>query len=93
MVPQLETIADLNKSITSSQALGESTSELEDLRDQAFANVSQLIDVRSFKRTSGEIVVTLPDGRVLADKVAHGPKVAANWELDGGRYIERWWFG
>jgi peptide/nickel transport system substrate-binding protein len=29
----------------------------------------------------------------LADKVAHGPKVAANWELDGGRYIERWWFG
>jgi peptide/nickel transport system substrate-binding protein len=28
----------------------------------------------------------------LADKVQHGPEVAANWELDGGRYVERWWF-
>lgn len=28
----------------------------------------------------------------MADKVTHGPKVAANWELDGGRYPERWWF-
>lgn len=27
----------------------------------------------------------------LADKVKHGPKVAANWELDGARYVERWW--
>ena len=29
----------------------------------------------------------------MADKIKHGPKVAANWELDGGRYIERWWQG
>jgi peptide/nickel transport system substrate-binding protein len=28
----------------------------------------------------------------MADKVQHGPDVAANWELDGGRYPERWWF-
>ncbi len=28
----------------------------------------------------------------MSDKVTHGPKVAANWELDGGRYAERWWF-
>ena len=68
---ELQKIADLNSSIASSQALGESTSTLEDLRDQALANISELIDIRFFKRTSGEIVVTLPDGRVLADKVAH----------------------
>ena len=67
---ELEKIADLNKSIAKSQALGESSSDLEDLRDQAIANISELIDVRTFERTSGEIVVTLPDGRVLADKVA-----------------------
>ncbi|MEL6265372.1 MAG: ABC transporter substrate-binding protein [Pseudomonadota bacterium] len=29
----------------------------------------------------------------MADKVQHGPDVAANWALDGGRYVERWWFG
>ena len=68
---ELEKIADLNASIQSSQALGESTSGREDLRDQALANISELIDIRFFKRTTGEIVVTLPDGRVLADKVAH----------------------
>ncbi len=68
---ELQKIADFNSSIASSQALGESTSTLEDFRDQALANISELIDIRFFKRTSGEIVVTLPDGRVLADKVAN----------------------
>lgn len=29
----------------------------------------------------------------MSDKVKHGPDVASNWELDGGRYVERWWFG
>ncbi|MEM6973605.1 MAG: ABC transporter substrate-binding protein [Pseudomonadota bacterium] len=28
----------------------------------------------------------------MADKVQHGPDVASNWTLDGGRYVERWWF-
>ena len=26
-----------------------------------------------------------------SEKVTHGPAVASNWELDGGRYVERWW--
>lgn len=25
-------------------------------------------------------------------KLTHGPDVAANWELDGGKAAERWWF-
>lgn len=27
----------------------------------------------------------------MADNVQHGENVAANWELDGGRFGERWW--
>jgi peptide/nickel transport system substrate-binding protein len=27
----------------------------------------------------------------MSNKVQHGPTVAGNWELDGGRCIERWW--
>ncbi|MGB7286546.1 MAG: ABC transporter substrate-binding protein [Salaquimonas sp.] len=27
----------------------------------------------------------------LSNKIAHGPDVAANWELDGDRASERWW--
>jgi len=25
-------------------------------------------------------------------KLAHHPEVAGNWEKDGGKLIERWWF-
>jgi len=67
---ELETVADLNAKIASAQALGESTSSLEDFRDQALNKLSELLDIRYFRRTSGEIVVTLPDGRVLADATA-----------------------
>jgi peptide/nickel transport system substrate-binding protein len=28
----------------------------------------------------------------MSDNVTHGPDVAANWEMDGGRWSERWWF-
>ena len=68
---ELEKIAELNAQIASAQALGGSSANLEDFRDQALNKLSELIDIRYFRRTSGEIVVTLPDGRVLADSVAH----------------------
>ena len=67
---ELETVADLNAKIASAQALGESSSTMEDFRDLALNKLSELLDIRTFRRTSGEIVVTLPDGRVLADQVA-----------------------
>ncbi len=88
---ELEMVADLNTKIASAQALGESTSGMEDVRDQALNNLSKLIDIRYFRRTSGEIVVTLPDGRVLADQVArplsHSPAGALSPDItyaDGG---------
>jgi len=28
----------------------------------------------------------------MRDRVQHGPDVASNWALDGGRFVERWWF-
>ena len=67
---ELEKVADLNTKIASAQALGEATGTMEDFRDQALNKLSELLDVSYFRRSSGEIVVTLPDGRVLADKVA-----------------------
>ena len=27
----------------------------------------------------------------VAKSVSHGPDVAANWEMDGGKSLERWW--
>ena len=68
---ELKKIADLNEQIETAQALGDGAIELKDFRDQALNKLSELIDIRYFKRTSGEIVVTLPNGQVLADKVAY----------------------
>ncbi|GMG83095.1 ABC transporter substrate-binding protein [Paralimibaculum aggregatum] len=28
----------------------------------------------------------------MSDRIAHGPEVSSNYALDGGRFIERWWF-
>ncbi len=28
----------------------------------------------------------------VSDKVAHSEQVASNWELDGWKLLERWWF-
>ncbi len=67
---ELEKIADLNAKIASAQALGEATGSLEDFRDKSLNKLSELIDIRYFRHTTGEVVVTLPDGRVLADTIA-----------------------
>lgn len=67
---ELQRVAELNSRIESGRALGEATGELEDARDQALNTLSELIDIRTFTRATGEIVVTLPDGRVVADKNA-----------------------
>jgi peptide/nickel transport system substrate-binding protein len=51
-------------------------------------------EMQQIVRDEGGVVVWAFANYVYAmsDKVEHGPKVAANWELDGGRYVERWWF-
>lgn len=67
---ELTKLADLNRQIDAGQALGQATVELEDLRDVTINKISGLMDVQHFKRNSGEIVVALPDGKIIADKKA-----------------------
>lgn len=67
---ELTKLADLNTQIESGQSLGRATAELEDLRDLAVNKISGLMDVQHFKRSGGEIVITLPDGKIIADKKA-----------------------
>jgi peptide/nickel transport system substrate-binding protein len=51
------------------------------------------VEMQSIVRDEGGVVVPMfaADLAATSDKVAHGP-VAANWELDGTRAPERWWF-
>jgi len=68
---ELGKIADLNLQIETAQAKGEPTAELEDLRDQSLNKVAGIVDIRYFNRSSGALVVTLADGRTLADTRAN----------------------
>src|SRR3990172_1481024 len=67
---QLGVIADLNKKIFSLQSIGQATADLEDMRDTAMEIVAEHMDISSFKRSTGEIVLLTGTGQVLADMVA-----------------------
>ncbi len=51
------------------------------------------VEMQSIVRDDGGVVVPMfsADLSAASDKVGHG-KLAANWELDGFRAPERWWF-
>ena len=56
-------------------------------RAEIYGEMQQLV------RDDGGVIVWAFANYVYAlnEKITHGPDVAANWELDGGRYVERWW--
>jgi peptide/nickel transport system substrate-binding protein len=60
----------------------------EDNRREIYGEMQRLV------RDDGGVVVWAFANYVyaMAEKVTHGPDVAANWALDGGRWVERWWF-
>jgi flagellar hook-associated protein 1 len=63
----LTSIADLNDKIVRNRAASESIADLEDSRDRALDRLSQLIDIRSVGRGSGEVAVFTASGRILVD--------------------------
>jgi peptide/nickel transport system substrate-binding protein len=52
-------------------------------------------EMQKLVRDEGGVIVYAFANYVYAmnKKLMHGPDVAANWELDGTRYVERWWMG
>ena len=57
-------------------------------RGEMYAEMQMLV------RDEGGVVIPMYANHVLAhsDKLAHGKHVAGNWDKDGGKLIERWWF-
>ena len=60
-------IASLNNEIGQRQALGQSTADLKDQRDQLLLEVNQKLSIRSFERPNGEISVFAPGGNLMLD--------------------------
>ncbi len=64
---QLENISNLNRDITPLVRSGEPAGDLQDERDRALKTIAELIDVRTFTRDDGELVVFTAGGKVLVD--------------------------
>ncbi len=60
----------------------------EDLRREMYREMQEIV------ATEGGVVVVAYANHVDAasTRLSHGPHVAGNWNLDGGRMMERWWF-
>jgi flagellar hook-associated protein 1 FlgK len=63
----LEQIASLNKEIKLNSAVGRSSAALEDLRDGAIRSLSEEIEISTFRRGDGVLVIQTAQGQQLAD--------------------------
>ncbi len=71
------------------QLLVQARAELDqDLRRDLYYEMQSLV------RDDGGVVVPMFANYVFAvsDRVQHEPQMAGNWDLDGERFMERWWF-
>lgn len=62
-------IDTLNDDIIASGSVSRETSDLKDQRDLKISRLSELIDIRYFSRTDGDVVVFTSSGRTLVDTV------------------------
>ena len=60
-------IDTLNDDIIASGSVSRETSDLKDQRDLKISRLSELIDIRYFSRTDGDVVVFTSSGRTLVD--------------------------
>ena len=63
----LSQVSELNGQISKDNALGRSTSELADDRDRLVGQVAELMDIKTFERSTGEMVILTSGGRTLLD--------------------------
>ncbi|MEZ5669612.1 MAG: flagellar hook-associated protein FlgK [Alphaproteobacteria bacterium] len=63
----LQQVSSLNSQIAKDNVLGSSSAELSDERDRYVDQIAELMDVRTFTRSSGELVILTAGGRTLLD--------------------------
>jgi peptide/nickel transport system substrate-binding protein len=70
------------------QLLIEARAELDEAKRR-----EMYVEMQTIVSDEGGVVVPLFNNYVFAmsNKVDHGP-MQGNWDLDGGKFIERWWF-
>ncbi|MGF1624992.1 MAG: flagellar hook-associated protein FlgK [Alphaproteobacteria bacterium] len=76
----LSQVSQLNGQIAKDNALGRSTSEVADERDRVVGQIAELMDIKTFERPTGEVVILTSGGRTLLDgparQLTHTPVTA-----------------
>ncbi len=61
----------LNTTIAQNRGLSRSTADLDDRRDKLIADLSKIIDIRTFEQSNGQVLVLTKLGRPLLDNDPH----------------------
>ena len=76
----LQQVSSLNGQIARDDVLGSSSAELSDERDRYVDQIAELMDIKTFQRSTGEIVILTTGGRTLLDgparSLSHDPVTA-----------------
>lgn len=86
----LQHLADINFEVTRLRSIDLPTAGVEDDRDRLLQQIAEVLEIRTFTRPNGQIVVTAGSGRVLVDgtqanTLVHGPALglqASNTYID-----------
>lgn len=82
----LSTIGSLSNKIIALQAGGQSTANLESQRDAAVSDLSQLVDIRTFNQSNGDLTVVTPSGLSLPTRGDANPLVGSDVKLQAGAF-------
>ncbi len=82
----LGTIGDLSNKIVALKAAGQSTADLENQRDAALADLSQLVDIKALEQPNGDLMVATTSGLALPIHGTANPFDAVGVNVQPGAY-------
>jgi flagellar hook-associated protein 1 FlgK len=82
----LASIGGLSDKIVALKATGQSTADLENQRDAALADLSQLVDVKALEQPNGDMLIATTAGLVLPTRGVTNPFATAGANVQPGTY-------
>ncbi|HET7883008.1 MAG TPA: flagellar basal body rod C-terminal domain-containing protein [Acetobacteraceae bacterium] len=82
----LATIGGLSDKIIALKAGGQSTADLENQRDAALANLSQLVDIKALEQPNGDMLIATTAGLVLPTRGDSSPFAMTDANVQPGSY-------
>ncbi len=82
----LGTIGGLSNKIVTLKAGGQSTADLENQRDAAIADLSQLLDVKALEQSNGDLMIVTTAGLVLPTRGATNPFATVGVNVQPGTF-------